>query len=153
MSQMNKTPLEQLAYDDGVYRWQGRLFTGAAVEKSEDGTVIGESQYKHGVRDGPTRVWYENGKLKSEAHYKMGRANGLKQEWFPDGRLKVLKRIELGTLVEEEEWDRQGNLIKSFHIDEKGPQFKLLEKERMDENHRVRRLLAELGVSEEPDTG
>lgn len=145
---MARISYDQLEFEGEICRFQGPPFTGIAVEEDEDGRVVSEAQYRHGIKDGTTRVWYNNGQLKYEANYKMGAANGLRKEWYEDGKLKAERLREVGISVREREWDRNGNLTREYDIDPAGDQYRLLERWRADEDARIRKLLAYLGVSD-----
>ena len=77
---------DQLEQRDGLQYFEGKPFTGRAVEKFKKGQKSGEATFKDGKAHGPWTMWYENGQKKEEATWKDGKWISLK-EWGRDGNL------------------------------------------------------------------
>jgi antitoxin component YwqK of YwqJK toxin-antitoxin module len=95
-----------LDYDDadfdeaGMRTYQGEFYTGVIVERLEDGTVVTETSYKHGVQDGPTRAFYHSGTLHGEGSFRSGIPVGVHRTWNEDGSLQSeLEYDDLGQVI------------------------------------------------------
>ena len=72
---------EELSYDK-----QDRLH-GQCLAWNCDSILIGEANYKHGVKHGVWKIWYDNGQLAYEMHYKNGEKTGTWKHWNEKGEL------------------------------------------------------------------
>ena len=69
---------------EDLYYFEGKLFTGLAVDKYENGQKKYEATYKDGKEDGLSTSWYENGQKSWEGTFKDGEEISTK-EWDEDG--------------------------------------------------------------------
>ena len=136
-----------LEFDDYVVYYEGKPFSGVAVEKRPNGELWSEVTYRFGVEDGPAKEWFENGKLRSVSNAKLGVTDGLSQEWFDNGVLKCEKQIELGYCTRSREWDESGNLIKEFKLTPGNSNYALLTSARSQEPKRVQKIIERLGAA------
>jgi hypothetical protein len=74
----------------------------------------------------------------------------LHEQWYETGQAKQKQLYELGSLIEEMEWDENGLLIKQYQIDRRGEKYRRLELYRATEDKRVERLQARFA---DPSTG
>ena len=146
---MKRLKDDELIYgDDDAMYYQGKPFTGICYDTRKSGELWSEVTYVRGLRHGVSRTLYPNGQLQSQAHYKMALAHGQKEEWYSDGRLKRRKVYELGSLLQEQEFDREGRLIRETTIDSKS--LRRLEEKRRNEERRLEGIYAKFG---RPDEG
>jgi antitoxin component YwqK of YwqJK toxin-antitoxin module len=103
------------------------LFTGTAIENYEEGKPLSETEIINGKWSGWSREWYSNGQLKIEEHYIHSVLDGMKREWFENGQLKIEKKVIQSIVVESKEWGEEGNLIKSFVMDENASLYESLQ--------------------------
>lgn len=62
-------------------------YTGIERYKNSKGVVHKEVEFKNGVRDGITRIYYQGGAIEQEVPYKNGLKNGDAKWYYPDGKL------------------------------------------------------------------
>jgi hypothetical protein len=79
---------------EDLYYFEGKLFTGLAVDKYENGQKKYEATLKDGKEHGLWTEWYENGQKEEERTYKDGKLHGLTR-WHENGQKKneVIHRI------------------------------------------------------------
>lgn len=53
----------------------------------KDNIKVKEVEYKNGVRDGVTRIFYKGGVLEQEIFYSAGKKDGTAKWYYPDGKL------------------------------------------------------------------
>lgn len=84
--QNNGKVREELSYDK-----QQRLH-GKCLAWNADSVLIGEVNYKHGVKHGVWRIYYDNGNQAYEMHYDNGKKVGVWKQWDVKGNLVNEKR-------------------------------------------------------------
>jgi antitoxin component YwqK of YwqJK toxin-antitoxin module len=136
---------ELILGDDYVFYHQGQPFTGVTYDTREDGSLWSEETYVRGVKHGPARTLFPGGQIQRQSHYKMGLAHGWNEEWYSDGRIKSRRLYELAVPVEEQEFDREGKLIRERRIDPNSDEFRRLSEKRKNEEQRVERIYARYG--------
>lgn len=70
-----------------------------------DGTVIGKSYFRKGLRDGPNKVFYSSGKSMADGDYANGMKNGAQLEFYPNGKLRKKEVYIYGKLISTETFD------------------------------------------------
>jgi antitoxin component YwqK of YwqJK toxin-antitoxin module len=119
---------ESLEYgDDGFYRHEGELFTGTAFALSDEGWIETESEYREGVLWGTSRGWFGPDRLAYEHRNISGLQGGVGREWHENGRLAAEELYEHGIRLRGKRWDREGNLIEDYHLQETDPDFRTLQ--------------------------
>jgi antitoxin component YwqK of YwqJK toxin-antitoxin module len=113
-----------------VYTCQGKPFTGIADELNIDGKLINETSYLDGMEDGIEKFWYPNGQSESVSEVKGNRPHGKFQHWYEDGKIKYEGVCELGYVVKRKEWDKNGNLINEYNIENDPERYKQVLRER-----------------------
>jgi antitoxin component YwqK of YwqJK toxin-antitoxin module len=136
----------ELEWEDYVTYYQGKPFSGVAVELRPNGSVWSEETYLNGLLDGVSRDYHENGSLDSETVYKQGIANGPSRAFYASGQPKYERMIELGICVRSREYDEQGRLIKEEELQPQHPNYRLLQRARESEGKRVEQIQAKLGA-------
>ena len=138
MTDMPRVDFEELDLDDEqLIVWNGRPFTGIAVEFFPDGTLCSEVPHLEGVRHGLIRAWYPSGQLRKEANLWQGGLHGYKREWDEQGHLVSDELGELGIGIAEKRWDEQGRLIRDWRIGTKDNLYELLLIKREKWGHRA----------------
>ena len=131
--------------DDYALYHDGQPFTGISYDTRPDGSLWSETAYTRGWRNGPSRTLYPDGRVKSQSHYKMALAHGWKEEFYPDGRPRSRTLNELGVRVQEQEFDRDGNLIREWTIAPDSKEYRRLEANRRNEEQRLERIYRQYG--------
>ena len=96
---------------DGIKYYKKTAFTGEIFRNFENGQLESRENYKNGIKEGLSAVyytngqvaewnydsgeldglhkaWYENGQLTAEINYKDGEVDGLWRTWYENGQLK-----------------------------------------------------------------
>ena len=76
---------EKLKGRDDLWYFEGKPFTGVAVEK------------------------YPNGQKEYEGTFKDGKLHGLGTEWYENGQKSAEFTLKDGKLISEKRWDEDGN--------------------------------------------
>jgi antitoxin component YwqK of YwqJK toxin-antitoxin module len=116
--------------------WQGKPFTGTAIELTSDGKIVGELNFVDGVQDGLTREWSLSGRLIAEEAYSDGSKHGYSRHWFDNGQLSSEQLYEYSIKTKEVVWSNDGNLISKWEISENDQTFSILQMLRQNYAHR-----------------
>ncbi|MBW3502426.1 toxin-antitoxin system YwqK family antitoxin [Janthinobacterium sp. NKUCC08_JDC] len=111
-----------------VMHYDGKPFTGIAFENDENGVLVTETGFIEGQKNGVSREWSNSGDLIREEWFALNSLHGPSREWHDNGSIKIDSLYELGICINKKEWDKNGNIIKNYQIDEGGPQFSTLKK-------------------------
>lgn len=119
----------------------GRLH-GAFKIYGEDGTLLEDLNFENGNKEGEQKYYYDNGAplrtenwkkaqkegvfttfyiqghIQSSEVYKKGQKHGWFEERFPDNSVKRRALYEKDVLIEEHVFDKYGNEIKTFGVEE-----------------------------------
>ncbi len=97
----------------GVYTLTqtGKLYTGRAYKKFENGTVGMRGEFVDGKFSGLWTWWYENGSKKRETTYTKGVKVGYAYWWYKNGVKKLEVKFENNRNVEQKRWDEKGNRL------------------------------------------
>jgi antitoxin component YwqK of YwqJK toxin-antitoxin module len=109
---VERVPFDRLTPCPDSDRWllDGVPFTGVAL--SADGPFRGEREYRDGLEDGWSRVWWvPTGTLNHEQHWADGWADGPCRNWYPDGTPRSDETFAAGELVRGRYWDPSGALV------------------------------------------
>ena len=110
--------------------YEGKPFTGIAVEARPDGSPIAETEYRNGLAIGIERTWYPNHQLEMERHVSPWGLDGIDRRWRPDGRLQSEAVYEYGIQTSRKEWDEEGNVIHDTLLQEDDPDYARLQERR-----------------------
>ncbi len=116
MPRVDFDELELVVSDDQYMFWNGKPFTGVAVEFYPDGTLCSEVPHLNGLEHGLKRAWHPSGQLRKESNLWNGGLHGYRREWDEQGRLVSEALGELGICIAEKQWNEQGRLIRDWHI-------------------------------------
>lgn len=110
-------PAEELTANE-YFRvfYRGKPFTGVCETRDPEGWVRLRETYRYGWSWGPTWEYTAPGDLWTESHYALGMLHGREHHYQSPGRLEHEALYALGHLLQEREWDRDGNLIKDYQI-------------------------------------
>lgn len=86
---------------DDLFYYQEKPFTGTAIEKDKNGTVVLENNYFDGFEHGPSFEYSSSGQILSQKFCVRGVLNGYQKEWAISGDLIKESYYELGALVYE----------------------------------------------------
>lgn len=100
---------EEVDLADGhVWVRDGERFTGTAVDRFPDGSLLGETEHRNGVPDGLSRTYWRGGGLRIE-------------EWVLYGiRLRSRNWHQNGQLAEDTVTDDRGAVVRHARYDEDG---------------------------------
>ncbi len=138
IEQVPRVPDSELAYNEElVYRHGGLPFTGVGYEETDAGVLVSEIRYQDGLQDGISQDFYPNGAVGGESNYRENVLHGWTREF--DDRGNVYDRGNVlsealhgyGILVVASARDASGRLRQTFRVDERGFQFELLKKWRL----------------------
>jgi antitoxin component YwqK of YwqJK toxin-antitoxin module len=127
---VDEIDIEYTTAGSPVYTWQGKPFTGIAYELNNVGKLINETSYVDGTEDGIEKLWYPNGQIESVSEAKWNRPHGKFQHWHENGKIKYEGICELGYVMKKKEWDKNGNLINEYNIENDPDEYKNLLRER-----------------------
>ncbi|MCI4667335.1 MAG: toxin-antitoxin system YwqK family antitoxin [Bacteroidia bacterium] len=97
----------------GLVFHRNEAFTGLAIDSMEDGTLVEETEYLEGKRQGTLRKWFPNGQLSYEAFYENGKLHGQVRSWWTNGNLRSLNHYQTGELHGEQwQWYKSGAKFK-----------------------------------------
>lgn len=119
--------------DEMVYLYESKPFTGISYELDND-VLVSEISYKEGVLHGVSKSWYPCGYPLSEEYYENGGLHGIKKEWFENGKIKSEAKYEHGIVVQKNDWNSTGDLIKKYVLLETDPGYELLQLRRSNRN-------------------
>ncbi len=126
--------MERVNFDELEDPGRGQLlradqspFTGIAFELSGSGELVCEVSYVDGIREGITKEYFPNGSVESQDAYSNGSKHGDCWRWDGAGRKRLREVYEHSILVEAQEWDAQGSLVRTYRLAADTPQFHTLE--------------------------
>ena len=83
----------------GTHLKQGRIWEVCCLSGYK--TV---QEWRHGLKHGEYKEWYNNGQLREHSHYVDGKLEGEFKEWFRNGQLRKHARYVDGKLEGEYKW-------------------------------------------------
>ncbi|MCK9878371.1 hypothetical protein MXD59_21795 [Frankia sp. Ag45/Mut15] len=105
--------MDDIEYTDDLFvTFEGKLFTGQAVDYYKNGQICKTETYKGGRKSGVERSFYADGSIKSEHENIDGGWEGVGRTWFPNGQLKSETRYRRGVVLEEILWAEDGARVK-----------------------------------------
>ncbi len=97
----------------GIYtsNQTGKLFTGEAYKRFENGKVGMRGKIVDGRFSGLWVWWYENGSKKRETTYINGVKSGYAYWWYKNGVKKLEVKFANNRNVEQKRWDEKGKRL------------------------------------------
>jgi len=99
---------------EGIYLFQGKAFTGVAVDYDVCGVKNYELPFLDGHEHGLARGWHLNGQLGAETPYANGVVHGTQREWFEDGSLRSETICEFGHIVRREVRNQRQEVVELY---------------------------------------
>jgi antitoxin component YwqK of YwqJK toxin-antitoxin module len=124
---MKRVPKKSLYYKDGHHYLDDEPFTGVGYFQNAKGELTGEIEYRDGLEWGKRREWNTPDKLSLEDTMWLGVMHGKSREWFLNGNLAEEKDYELGILVRQKTWDKNGTLLEEYQMKKEEPEYKELQ--------------------------
>lgn len=92
-------------------------FTGVAIERASDGTLVERTAYVDGLKEGRSERWYPDGTRSDRVDYRAGRRHGTADTWWEDGTLRSESRYVQGVADGvQRQWYRSGALFKEIRL-------------------------------------
>jgi hypothetical protein len=105
-------------YNSGVgYEYNGEPLTGITYYVNEKGFILQELSYFEGLLWGFSRRWTSEGILREEYTMSFGGADKGFKKWYLNGSLKEESFIEHRVVARRKQWNREGQLIEDFNIE------------------------------------
>jgi len=103
--------------DLGIYTLNGKVYTGSAFKKFENGNIGIIGQIKDGKMEGTWTWFYSNGEKKRESIYINNKKEGLTYYWHPNGikAKEIMYRDDRN--IDQKLWDENGNRKKNPSFD------------------------------------
>lgn len=133
----DRVDVDDLTFDDGVL-FEGELFTGTSLENWPEGSLRSEQDYDLGKKHGRYREFDRSGQLLAETPHAHGVCHGLDRRWYPDGKLAAERFCQFGTVLWEMQWNRDGQLVSQFHLDENDSRYQRVREEQKARAERAR---------------
>ena len=86
-SQVRKLMDSEVKFDNGLFYYEGKLFTGIGINMWNEKQLESEISFKNGKIDGVVKYYHENGKLQSQRFWKEGKADGELKVYYESGQL------------------------------------------------------------------
>lgn len=90
----------------------GMPLEGILYEKYSNGLLNYYSFYRDGIPNGQRVRFFESGKIKSHCIMDAGTIDGEYIEWYENGNIKLKKYCKYGLVLQMQEFDESGNLLK-----------------------------------------
>ena len=76
---------ENVVYEVG----QNTPYTGFIETYNEKNVLLARSEFKNGIQDGSSKIYFPNGKLYSEATFQNGKQVGVQKDYYENGKVKI----------------------------------------------------------------
>ena len=91
---------------------QNAPYTGFIETYNEKNVLLARSEFKNGIQDGSSKIYFPNGKLYSEASFKNGKQVGVQKDYYENGKLQGEATYKNGQLDGVAKlYDESGKLI------------------------------------------
>ena len=68
---------------------QNAPYTGFIETYNEKNVLLARSEFKNGIQDGSSKIYFPNGKLYSEATFQNGKQVGVQKDYYENGKVKI----------------------------------------------------------------
>lgn len=99
--------------DDYVWRHDGTPFTGTAEQRTPEGNLLHEDEYRNGAQDGLGRTYWPDGTVRAEHWYDYG-IQIRERHWHADGSLREDTVTDARGVVKHFVWAEDGSLTDSY---------------------------------------
>ena len=91
---------------------QNAPYTGFIETYNEKNVLLARSEFKNGIQDGSSKIYFPNGKLYSEATFQNGKQVGVQKDYYENGKLQGEATYKNGQLDGVAKlYDESGKLI------------------------------------------
>ena len=106
---------QELVEKEGVYFLQGEFFSGKWTTNFDNGGIKMEAHFKNGLKNGKTKIWYEDGQINEIRSYKKNEMHG-KWLMYNNHNIKIsVARYKKGKKHGKWTiWNDYGNLLYSL---------------------------------------
>lgn len=91
---------KKLGYENELYTYEGKPYTGTAIKKDKQGRVRGKYTYANGLLNGTVEEWYTNGVRSVETPFVQNQRHGTNSYWNLDGSLLKRQTWREGKLID-----------------------------------------------------
>lgn len=99
--------------DDYIWRWNDEPFTGTTEQRTVDGAVLHENEYRNGVQDGLARTYWPDGTVRAEFWYDYG-IQIRERHWDQSARLRKDTVTDSRGLVKQFSYAEDGSVTDSY---------------------------------------
>jgi antitoxin component YwqK of YwqJK toxin-antitoxin module len=85
--------------------------TGLVYELYDNGNIQYYNMYIEGIKNGDDVSFYESGNIKSFGSMYKSTRHGKTICWYENGQIKSEANYKYGFIVDQKEWDENGNLV------------------------------------------
>jgi antitoxin component YwqK of YwqJK toxin-antitoxin module len=106
-----------LNQQQGLVYYEGKPFTGVAVESAASGGVVAKIQYQEGKKHGVEQKWFADGSPSYYSEYHEGKKHGTTKTWWKNGHPRSVGRFAdgIGEGIQEQ-WYQSGSLFKKRQL-------------------------------------
>lgn len=79
----------------GKFKYQGKAYTGQAIDYHPNGKIKTLRSYKDGFYQGFWTEWYDNGNRKFQGNRVQNKGDGLTKWWYSNGQLKKMGTYDM----------------------------------------------------------
>ena len=91
---------------------QNTPYTGFIDTFDEKGVLGARTEFKNGIQDGSSKIYFPNGKLASETTFKNGIQNGIQKDYYENGKVKIETTYKNGQQTgPAKAYDENGKLV------------------------------------------
>ena len=115
-----KVDFDKLERRDGLFYYNGRLFSGTFFQNYNSGNIRSEGKYYKGMINGNFILYYENGQVKEDLNYegfrgKQGQLHGVQKKFDDNGRLVSIENYVYGNKQGlSQHFDKVGRQLSSY---------------------------------------
>lgn len=103
----------------GKFKYQGKAYTGQAIDYHQNGKIKTLRNYKDGFYEGFWTEWYDNGNRKFQGNRVQNKGDGVTKWWYSNGQLKKIGTYDMdkqqGVVLR---WYANGNLKQIRHYNQ-----------------------------------
>jgi len=105
--------LSELERTGDIMLDDGKAFSGWAFERNAQGQLVRAAQYKEGLQDGLSLMWYADGSPQMSASYRAGSLHGRFLGWYTNGNVIYDMVINRGAYASDNLAEQDGSRLSS----------------------------------------
>ena len=91
---------------------QNTPYTGFIDTFDEKGVLGARTEFKNGIQDGSSKIYFPSGKLSSEATFQNGKQVGVQKDYYENGKVKIETTYKNGQKTGPAKiYDENGKLV------------------------------------------